>query len=214
MYLNAVKSLTPIMTGTALLAATVSLIPASVISGILVTKSGQLRWFIVAGWALTILATGLLSLCDRQIPTIEWACFLIIIGAGHGILVVGHVYAAQANVAPEDATNATAFCCFSRSIGFCAGVAVGGTIFQNILSLKLQENGMSGSIATDAVTYAGTLRSLPASDPKTAILMQVFSDSFKVLSLVLTGIGAIGGILSFMVPRNVSGFKATQGGEV
>ncbi|KAL4863324.1 hypothetical protein BDV12DRAFT_206663 [Aspergillus spectabilis] len=205
LYLNAVKRLSPIMSGVALLAATASLIPASVISGILVTKSGQLRWFIVAGWVLTILATGLLSLCDRQTPVIKWAWFLIITGAGHGILVVGHVYAAQANTTPKDATNATAFCCFSRSIGFCTGVAVGGSIFQNMLSVKLQEKGMSGSIATDAVTYAGTLRSLPASDPKTIILIQVFSDSFQVLSLALTGIGAIGGILSFMVPRHVSG---------
>ncbi|KAL5342660.1 major facilitator superfamily domain-containing protein [Aspergillus crustosus] len=180
-YINAAKRLTPIMTGTALLAATVSLIPASVVSGILITRSGRLRGFIVTGWALTIIATGLLALCDTQISAVEWVWFLIIAGTGHGILVVGHVYAAQAN---------------------------------NILSLKLKERGMAGSIATDAVAYAATLRLLPAGNPRTVVLMQGFGDSYKVLTLILTGIAAIGGILSFMVPRYVSGFRSALEGEV
>ncbi|KAL2859643.1 MFS general substrate transporter [Aspergillus pseudodeflectus] len=170
-------------------------IPASIISGILVTKCGHLRLFIVIGWALTILATGLLSLC-------------------HGILVVGHVYAAQANVSSDDAANATAFCCFTRSIGFCAGVAIGGSIVQNILTVKLKNRWLSGSIATDAVSYAGMLRSLPADEPTTIVLMEVFSDSFQVLALALTGIAGLGGVLSLMVPRYVSGFRASRHGEV
>ncbi|KAL3443748.1 MFS general substrate transporter [Aspergillus insuetus] len=213
-YLNAVKRLTPILTGTALLAATVSLIPASIVSGILVTKCGHLRLFIVTGWALTILATGLMSLCSRETPTAEWIWFLIITGGGHGILVVGHIYAAQANVSSENATNATAFCCFTRSIGFCAGVAIGGTIIQNILTVNLKDRGLSGSIATDAVSYAGMLRSLPADNPRTIALMEVFSESFRVLAFALTGIAGLGGVLSFMVPRYVSGFRASRQGEV
>ncbi|KAL3461855.1 major facilitator superfamily domain-containing protein [Aspergillus heterothallicus] len=213
-YLNAVKRLTPILTGTALLAATVSLIPASIISGILVTKFGQLRLFIVTGWALTILATGLLSLCNRATSTAEWVWFLIIIGAGHGILVVGHVYAAQANVSFENATNATAFCCFTRSLGFCSGVAIGGSIVQNTLTAKLRDRGLSGSIATDAVSYAGMLRSLPADAQRTIVLMDVFSEAFRVLAFILTGVAGLGGVASFMVPRYVSGFMASRQGEV
>jgi hypothetical protein len=58
------------------------------------------------------------------------------------------------------------------------------------------------------------LRSLPADEPRTSVLMEVFSESFQVLALALTGIAGLGGVLSLMVPRYVSGFRASRHGEV
>ncbi|KAL4876690.1 putative efflux pump antibiotic resistance protein [Aspergillus karnatakaensis] len=212
LHLTPTKHLTPILTGTALLSATASLIPLSVLSGILISKTGHLRIFIVSGWALTILGTGLLSLSTQHTATPAWVWFLIVTGAGHGVLVVGHVYAAQANVQPQDAGNATAFCCFVRSVGFCAGVAVGGAVLQNVLEGKVAGRGLETGVGagTDVISFAGMLRALPRGEQRTETLMDVFSESFRVLALVLTGIGGVGGGLSVFVPRFVAGYTSSR----
>jgi hypothetical protein len=93
----------------------------------------------------------------------------------HGILVVSHIWAAQANSMIQDLINTTAFCWFTRSIGLCMVVAIGGTMFQNMSARYLEDKHLPTDIATTAETYAATLRSMPANDEKTILIVEAFS---------------------------------------
>ncbi|KAF4232492.1 hypothetical protein CNMCM6457_004818 [Aspergillus fumigatiaffinis] len=118
----------------------------------------------------------------------------------HGILVVSHIWAAQANSMIQDLINTTAFCCFTRSIGLCMVVAIGGTMFQNMSARYLEDKHLPNDIATTAENYAATLRSMPANSEKTILIVEAFSQSFQTLAQILAGIGGIGWILSFAAP--------------
>jgi hypothetical protein len=79
-------------------------------------------------------------------------------------------------------------------------VAIGGTMFQNMPARYLEDKHLPTDIATTPETYAATLRSMPANDEKTILIVEAFSQSFQTLAQILAGTGGIGWILSFAAP--------------
>lgn len=72
LYFQVAKGYSPLLSGVALIPQSFSVCPASVITGILITRTGRYRWAIWGGWALTVLGTGLLYLLDVDTPTVAW----------------------------------------------------------------------------------------------------------------------------------------------
>ena len=59
-YLEAVKDLSPALTGVGVLGITCGLFPSSCVAGIVISRTGHFRWAIWTGWTITTLGTGLL----------------------------------------------------------------------------------------------------------------------------------------------------------
>lgn len=73
-----------------------------------------------------------------------------------GIQAVSHV---------EDAGRAAAMYAFMRTLGMSIGVAVGGTVFQNVMKSKLDELGLPRSIAHDSEAFVKTMELMDPKDP-------------------------------------------------
>ncbi|KAL4800099.1 major facilitator superfamily domain-containing protein [Aspergillus venezuelensis] len=183
-YFEGVKLFDPLKAGLSSLPLTAGMLPVSVVVGILMTRTGRYHWCLWVGWPLTTIASGLLILLDSDTKPVVWITLLIIIGVGHGFLLGPGLFAAQATCTPDDAAVATSMYSFMRSFGMCLGVAVGGTMFQNVLKDQLKNDGLPGWIATDATAYAQKLRDM--------------KDSGET-----PGIGAMGFGLSLFIKKRV-----------
>jgi hypothetical protein len=117
LHYEIVKGFSPIHAGLAVLLETASLVPASIITGLLVTWSGSYPWGIWIGWIVTTLGMGLLRLLDVGTPVSLWAGLNLVIGLGTGILFGAMAFAVQASVTSELLASAVSMFSFFRSLG-------------------------------------------------------------------------------------------------
>ncbi|KAF9924281.1 hypothetical protein FBU30_005699 [Linnemannia zychae] len=107
------------------------LLISSISSGFVVSKFGQYRPFIWAGFAISTTGIGLLTLLKVDSSHGTQIGFLLIIGLGLGLCMQTLILAIQSAVATKDIAVATANTTFFRTVGSVMGVAIAGTVFNN-----------------------------------------------------------------------------------
>ena len=165
-FFFSVKGYSFLQTGLAILPVMVTTIPSSIITGALVTRLNSYRPPIWVGWALTTLSTGLTVYWGFNDSADVWVPVLVILGFGHGTILNAQNFATQAMCQPGDEGAAAAMYAFVRQFGMAIGVGIGGSTFQNAMSLKLGWLGMDTSPAHNAEVIAYGLRDIPWSPQK------------------------------------------------
>lgn len=165
----------------------------------LISRLGRFRWAIWAGWLVSTVGAGLFILLDEDTKKIVWVVALIIFGLGSGMILSSVNFGLQAIVRTEDCGRAASMYAFMRTLGMTLGVAIGGTVFQNLMSQKLGELSLPTEIAKDSEGYVAILRTLAASDPMRTGVLQAYVHGFNGVFEVLTGIGAIGLVASLFI---------------
>ncbi|KAH9897421.1 major facilitator superfamily transporter [Xylariomycetidae sp. FL2044] len=160
-YFQSIKGFTPLDTGIAMLPVTVTVTLAGIISGRLVTRYNNYRWSICIGWWLASVGAALIFVWPWNDSAPIWVIAYLIIGTGQGIVLNAQNFASQGLCLPGDEAFAAAMYAFSRQFGMAFGVGIGGTIFQNVMSLKLRWVGLPTEIATQAEAYIPELHALP-----------------------------------------------------
>ena len=206
-YLEAVKNLSPTVTGTGLLGITCGLFPSSTLVGIVVSRTGHFRWAIWTGWVITTLGTGLLLLFGVHTTRAIWVGVFFIIGSGHGFLVSALGISAQAATNSGNVSYAIAMYSFMRTIGMVIGVATGGSIFQNRLPQYLEEANIpldkALEISKNADAFVTVLRQMPMSTSSRQEIVSAYARALRVIFGVLTGISSLGGVVSLAVRHHV-----------
>jgi hypothetical protein len=202
-YFEAVKDLSPIVTGIALFPETFTVAPASVIVGILTSITGRYWWALWSGWVLTTLGMGILYLQDAHTTTAAWIFLNLVPGLGTGILFAGMAITIPAASKPADMAYAVAFFSFFRAFGQGVGVAVGGTIFQNQIKRKLNAYPLLAPLAAEYSKDAAGLVQvmIKAMEKGTARLQLVdaYADSLKVVWATMCGLAAVALVSSLFV---------------
>ena len=198
-YFESVKYYTPTITGVAMIPVTGTLVPTSVLIGRLLTKFGRVRWAIWLGWLVTIIGAGLLILLDVHIRVCTWVLVFLVVGLGHGLILMSLNFSVQAMASTRNVAYATAMYAFMRTFGMCLGVAVGGTVFQNELKRHLSDEGLPVSIARDAERFVAALQTFPRDSVEYRAYIQAYADSFRVVFEVLTAIAGLAGLLSLFI---------------
>ncbi|KAK3112353.1 hypothetical protein LTR53_011463 [Teratosphaeriaceae sp. CCFEE 6253] len=198
LYLLTIKGYTPVVSSTVLLALAGSVVPVSGITGALITKLGGYRWAVFCGWLVNTFALGALMVLDAETYLPGMIFLFVVAGIGQGLLFMAHQVVAQASCPAADMAYASAMFSFCRSLGFCLGVALGGTAFQNFLRRQLILNDLSPAIADNAEGYATILREMPDTWRKYAIA-DSYVYAFRYLFATMAGISAVGLALSFFV---------------
>jgi len=199
LYFEAVRGYTPIIAGVALFPATFTVAPMSVLTGILVTKTGRYRWSIWSGWTIATLGLGLMILLDVGTKIPQWLFIDLVSGVGLGILFPALQFQVQAAAAPKDIAFAVATFSFFRAFGQALGVAVGGVIFQNQMVKKLQGYpqfaSQASALAKDAAALVEIIKTTPDGADKLA-LRTAYTDSIRTIYIFLTCIAAAALVMS------------------
>jgi Major Facilitator Superfamily len=201
-YYEAVKNYSPIITGIAVFPETFTVAPASVVVGIITSITGKYKWALWVGWILTVLGMGLLYLQDVHTTTVSWVFLNLVPGLGTGILFAGMGIAIPSSAAAKDNAYAVAFFSFFRAFGQGVGVAIGGTIFQNMIARKLEAYPLlapfAGAYSKDAAGLVQVIKAMEPGLPKTQ-LIQAYADSIKVIWVTMCGLAAVALATNFFV---------------
>ncbi|OJJ00347.1 hypothetical protein ASPVEDRAFT_884535 [Aspergillus versicolor CBS 583.65] len=127
-YYETIKGFSSLDSGLAVLPETLTLVPASILIGYLVSWSGSYRWAIWLGWAVSTLGSALLYLLAPETSKGAWIALNLPVGAGMGLLFGAMGFAVQAAVDPGRVSLAVALYSFWRSFGAAIGISVGSAI--------------------------------------------------------------------------------------
>ena len=198
-YFETCKSQSSTSAGIDLMPITVALVPTSFITSISIMHLGSYRWAIWLGFSLATLANGLLILLDENIPTAHWASIFVLLGIGHGAILMPLTISIQTTASNDDVAYAAATYTFLRSFGMCVGVAIGGTVFQNSMTYHLNDLGLPVEVAKNAEAFVSTLKSFPVRSALRNSYVLAYDRSFRNVFETITGITCLGLLSSLMI---------------
>ncbi|KAL2830859.1 major facilitator superfamily domain-containing protein [Aspergillus cavernicola] len=127
-YYESIKGFTSLNSGLAVLPETLTLVPASILIGYLVSWTGRYRWAIWLGWTLSATGSGILYLLTPETKTGVWISLNLPVGVGMGLLFGAMGFAVQAAVEPERVSLAVTLYSFWRAFGAALGISIGSAI--------------------------------------------------------------------------------------
>jgi MFS family permease len=201
-YLMAVQFMSPIAAGVALLPSMCAFLPGAAMVSQLITRLGRFRWAIWSGWLIATLGIGLFILIDVNTKTIVWAAVQVVFGLGSGMILSSVNFGIQAIVRTEDCGRAACMYAFMRTLGMTIGVAIGGTVFQNVMAQKLQELSLPIEIEKNAEAYIAILKTMAPTDPARIAILEAYVHGFKAVFQVMTGISGIGLLASLLIKHH------------
>ncbi|ETS85794.1 hypothetical protein PFICI_03819 [Pestalotiopsis fici W106-1] len=128
-YFQAVKNVSPTMSGVYFLTFALALFPFSGISAAILAKTGQYKALTLAGFALSAIGIGLFSTLDARSSHGEWIGFQIIAAAGTGFVFVVSLPSALAALPEKDVATATSAFAFIRALGLVWGATMSSIVF-------------------------------------------------------------------------------------
>ncbi|RPA99576.1 MFS general substrate transporter [Choiromyces venosus 120613-1] len=195
LYFQNVKGVSPIMTGVSIFPQSFTVAPTSVITAIIISKTGHFRWAIWAGWVLTTLGVGILALLDVYTLTVAWVFILIVPGIGTGLLFPSGAFALQAAASNENRAYTVSMFAFFWSFGQAFGIAIEGVTFQNSLKKQLDRVPEFAELADKYARDAVGLVKVP-NEMQDGILKEklreCYAEAFKVVWLGLIRFTAVG----------------------
>jgi EmrB/QacA subfamily drug resistance transporter len=186
LFLQLVDGASATSSGLNLLPLMVGLLTASITSGQVISRVGRYKIFPVAGTALAAIAMMLLSTLGPQTSRVLLSLYMVILGAGLGMVMQVLVLAVQNSAQRRDLGVATSSATFLRSIGSSFGVAIFGAIFSSQLAtnlrLRLPASALGGTLnPTSLQGNPAALAKLPPAIH--AGLVTAVSDSLHVVFL-------------------------------
>ena len=199
LYFLAIKAYTPINTGIALLPIACTLVPSSIVTGVLITRINKFRGSIWVGWLVLTVGCGLNMLFDQHTALGVWAISLVIVGLGHGAILNAQNFASQAICENGEEAAAAAMYGFMRHFGTALGVGLGGSTFQNVMALKLGREHIPKFIAFNAEAFIPKLHALSTSDPTRDLILDAYVFGFHGVTLAYLCMSGVAFLLSLTI---------------
>ncbi len=127
-YLQISRGYSPTAAGLLTIPMIAGMLLSSTGSGILITRHGRWKRFLVAGSVAVVVGFGLLATIDHATPMPLLGAFLFVLGAGIGMTMQNLVLAVQNTVAAHDLGAASSAVTFFRSLGGTIGVSALGAV--------------------------------------------------------------------------------------
>ncbi|KAI2623107.1 efflux pump [Hypoxylon sp. NC1633] len=137
-YFQAVRDVSPALSGVYLLPSILSQLASSALSGFIVSKIGYCLPPLLASGVVVAIGSGILSLLNPTTATATWVGYQILLGFGRGIGIQVPIIAVQADLASDMVPIGMSLVVFSQTFG--------GSVFLTVANLVFQEE-LRGSIS-------------------------------------------------------------------
>ena len=151
------------------------LAPGSAVVLVLISRLGRFRWALYLGWTVMTFISGLgilMAVRAENIKTAEWVGIFIVFGLVNGIVLTTVNFAIQSIARTKDCALAASIYAFFRTLGMTICVAVGGTVFENMMSDKLAQLSLPTDIARQAKCFIAKLKTYSRDDPSRSAFLQ------------------------------------------
>ncbi|KAJ3110573.1 hypothetical protein HDU96_006470 [Phlyctochytrium bullatum] len=112
----------------------------SIVSGHIHSKTGHYLPFLVIGPVLMIAGISLISTLADTSSLVQQIFYLMVAGVGCGCVIQIRLSGLLVSIDPDLMAVATAVSQFFQTLGGTIGVAITGTIFNNVLAMKMAES--------------------------------------------------------------------------
>jgi EmrB/QacA subfamily drug resistance transporter len=219
-WFQVVEGFTPTNSGLALLPLMIGLIASSVISGLIVSRTGRYRWLIVGSTALMGFAVLLMTQLTKDTPVPVVWLWMLIAGLGVGTTFSVPTIVIQNAVPFKQLGVATSNLTFFRQIGGTIALAFVGTIFASSFQEHLvpqfltagvppnvlQDFGAaaaSGKIDANVLTAVGDVGAritaiVPSAGPVIDLVLQAIHGAFSLATAQAFWLGVVGSIMAFL----------------
>ena len=187
-YFQVARGATPTEAGLLTLPMIAGNLIGSVASGLLISRTGKWKGFLVAGSILLIGGLGLAGTMDHTTELWHAGVFTAVLGLGLGMLMQNLVLAVQNTVRASDIGTASASVAFFRSVGGAIGVSVLGAVLANRVS-ELASQGLAAAGIPVAGGSAGSsldLAHMP--EPVREIMRAAYGDATAEVFLISAGV--------------------------
>ncbi|MFE6356001.1 MFS transporter [Streptomyces rochei] len=199
-FLQMVDGATATESGLLMLPMMGGIVGASIISGQLISRTGHYRSHPILGSALSVVGMWLLSRLDADTPRLHYSIWMVVLGAGIGMVMPVLVLAVQNSVRPTDLGTATSANNYFRQIGGSVGAAIFGTLFADRLTDSLADRvpAEAGASLPDAEAITPQLvHSLPPALRDAYI--GAYADAMPRIFLYLVPVLALGLLIAFFL---------------
>jgi EmrB/QacA subfamily drug resistance transporter len=191
---------------------------SATVSGILITRLGRWKVFLVVGAVLMVVGFGLLGTIDHTTDMVLVGVFLAILGVGMGMTLQNLVLAVQNTVKVSDLGAASSTVTFFRSLGGTIGVSVLGAVLATrvatLTTAGLANAGVQVPAGGASDAGIGSLKELPG--PIAEIVRAAYGDGAATIFLIAGALAIISVLaIAFIkeVPlRTLSGIQQQRAG--
>ncbi|TQV93149.1 hypothetical protein V2A60_003536 [Cordyceps javanica] len=129
----------PVKSGIYTIPLVLSLVVASIMSGIITQKSGYYIPTMMSGPCILLVAEGLLTTFTPQTGSPHWIGYQFLAGFGVGLGLQASTLAVQATVDKKDVATGMAICFFAQQLGGAIFISVGQTVLSTGLVSRLSK---------------------------------------------------------------------------
>ncbi|CAM5452504.1 hypothetical protein GCM10010222_56300 [Streptomyces tanashiensis] len=178
-YFQLARNESPTMSGVLTIPMIAGLFVSSTVSGLIITKTGRWKAWLVSGGALAAGGLGLLGTIRYDTAYWHIALFMAVLGLGLGMMMQNLVLCTQNQVAPADLGAASSVVTFFRSLGGAVGVSALGAVMAHRVTDYVKE-GMAelGPKAAAAMGKGGSGGGIPDMDKLPAPIRTVMEDAY------------------------------------
>lgn len=203
-YLQIVKGQSPTRSGLLTIPMMVGLMTMSITSGRVITRTGRYKLFPMIGLLVVATGLGLFSLLDVDTTLPVAGAYMLVLGAGLGMVMQVLVLAVQNAVEHRDLGTATSAATFFRSMGGSLGVAVFGAVLSNRLGTYIPDRLAAAGL--DAPGGGGDLLGTPdaiASLPTGVrdVVLGSFADSLSDIYTLAIPFALVGFLVVLFLPE-------------
>lgn len=164
-YFQLARDKSPTMSGVMTIPMIGGLFISSTVSGIVITRTGRWKSWLLAGGVLLTAGLGLLGTMRYDTPYWHIGVFMALMGLGVGMMMQNLVLCTQNQVAPSDLGAASSVVTFFRSLGGAVGVSVLGSVMSSRISGYAQDTiGQLGPQEQAAAAKASGSGTIPDMD--------------------------------------------------
>ena len=181
-------------------------------SGLLITRTGRWKRFLVAGSLLVVLGFTLLSTLDHDTNIVAMCSFLFVLGVGIGATMQNLVLAVQNTVAAKDLGAASSAVAFFRSLGGTVGVSVLGAVLSSRVGGLISDGlrGVPGAAEAAGSGDVGLADLADAPGPIQTLIRTSYGDATGRIFLV-SAVVAVIAVVAILLIREIA--LGTESGE-
>jgi EmrB/QacA subfamily drug resistance transporter len=199
-YFQIGRGYTPTEAGLLTIPLMAGVLGASIVVGRLITRSGNIKPYIVAGTVVLVLGFAALATIDHETSLVFVGAAMLLVGIGVGSSMQNLVLAVQNTVSLKDIGAASSTIAFFRSLGGTIGVSVLGAV----LARRVADNITHGLAAAGVPAGAGSsgtsnlnLNALPPAMQH--IVRAAYGDATGHIFLISAGIAIVGVIAAALM---------------
>ncbi len=165
---------------------------SSIVAGQVITRTGRVKPFIVAGTVVLVGGFAMLSTVDHTTSLVFLSVGMFLVGLGVGASMQNLVLAVQNTVPLKDIGAASSSVAFFRSLGGAVGVSVLGAVLARRVETQIAEGLSAAGVPASASSGGGSLDLASMPPQVVEIVRAAYGDATGHIFLVSAAVAVVG----------------------